>query len=349
MSATADQKDLTQSLRLTKPIAAIKMGDTQPLKNVTINCHRMVGIKSNRISHDGIKKRLLAIQSHFDGVPTICPKRWRQNVDKPSKHSFMTAQGHWMADSRGSNDFEGVQELLVFSLPKPHLGDLMARYVTANGSMDGFNEFYLRQQAQEAIQLAGRPRANRYPDQHFVIQWIIDESTDLHFLSALGATVKTIPLASIVPDAGSRWEVARQSIIDGIQELKHKGITATQNKIAKLLGRDQGSLSKLLRRHNVTIDSLIDTVERDMSSVIGESNNKRHNPETQASKGFWEMLAQLMAMPVDQILGMAVQAITDCGWEYFLDGLNDYPMEFKGKILGILAAQLTLERDAIAT
>jgi hypothetical protein len=194
----------------------------------------------------------------------------------------------------------------------------------------------------------GRQRCQRYADRHFVIHWVIDDDTDLNYLDYFGATIIPSPIAAIIPEAGSRWEIAKQSILDAILKLKHDGAEVSQKKLAKHLGRDAGSLGRLLKRHDINLIELIDTVEQGLSSVYKDSTNKWQPPGTQSTKEFWHFWSFHLQAKPGEILEDLASVVASQGWDKWVEILRLYPIECQAKTVAILSAQLSLENEAEA-
>ncbi|MDJ0719939.1 MAG: hypothetical protein QNJ54_37925 [Prochloraceae cyanobacterium] len=75
--------------------------------------------------------------------------------------------GWFFGNSRGSNDFDGCLTLVSFGTPQINLGAASDRYLTLFGSLDGFEDYYRSLTQNEFIQLLGRMRTHRYPDEDF--------------------------------------------------------------------------------------------------------------------------------------------------------------------------------------
>ncbi|MFM7577533.1 MAG: hypothetical protein ACKO5Q_11425, partial [Microcystaceae cyanobacterium] len=67
--------------------------------------------------------------------------------------------------------------LAYIGLPRPNLGMVKDEYLAVNGTLDGFEDHYQSLINQEIVQAIGRPRANRYPDQKFLIIFIVPEDS----------------------------------------------------------------------------------------------------------------------------------------------------------------------------
>ena len=176
----------------------------------------------------------------------------------------------WFVDSRGSNDLEGIQNVVLDGVPTPNLEALKAEFtciysrtpidgtkavkqpIKVNNPLpegvyrhfeyevsidDDFADF-IRQRILEAIKQAiGRNRSERYPDKQFKVYILGDYPLD--------TPVKLVQAKNITPNAATKLERMQLAIKNADEQLKKKGEKLTQSAIAKLCNVSQQRISQL--------------------------------------------------------------------------------------------------------
>ncbi len=108
-------------------------------------------------------------------------------------HSATVSHTCKIGNSKGFNDFDRCLPLVSFGTPQINLGAasdparirVAARYLTLFGTLDGFEDYYKSLTQNEFIQLLGRMRAHRYPDEAFSF-YLVGTGLDPQFLAELG-------------------------------------------------------------------------------------------------------------------------------------------------------------------
>lgn len=176
----------------------------------------------------------------------------------------------WFVDSRGSNDLEGVQNIILDGIPTPNLESLAAEFTciynrtpeagtkvvkeqveVTNQLPEGIQPYFeyevsvddefadfIRQRILEAIKQAiGRNRSDRFPDKQFKVYVLGDYP--------LNTLVKLVQAQEITPDAATKIDRLKLAIEKAVQHLKEKGQKITQKAIAKLCNVSQQRISQL--------------------------------------------------------------------------------------------------------
>lgn len=197
--------------------------------------------------------------------------------------------GHWFADSRGSNRYEGMDWIAGFGIPYPSKGALEAEYATLTGSLDGFGDYYDQAVKGEIKQWLGRLRADRRPDAPLNAYLIAEY--DLTWLSELGYNVATEYAGVIAPAAGdTRW-----GVIKHLADLIEHGLPPSLAKIAELVGVTKGRVSQILKQlggwEHVSrcLVSLIETNKAKLNGLLGEPEGWEGIFESMESFALWVM------------------------------------------------------------
>jgi hypothetical protein len=325
LDATISGDRLQTISGLERPIKVIHNTPPKALANLTVNQITMQGIGSKQVSNTALN-RLHAVTKTLPDMPIISHKAWADKLD---------LDGYWWRDSRGTNDYVGIPELLAIGLPNPNLGAIQDDYLAIYGNLDGFEEHYHRLGNEEILQLIGRQRANRYPDRHFTLHLITPENCDLSWLKEYGITVNTTTAFEVNPAAGSQTQFTRYQIIQAILDGHH-----TQTAIAKAIGMTQQNISKTLMAAGVTVQKLIESLSKflpEMATTGPYGDYIRPSCITpQLLKDFaWFFGLEVMAIAVE-----AVQVIAAAGWQGFLEFLEILPEPAQAKALAALYSVL---------
>lgn len=125
LDATSSVEDLTKMTGSDRPITAIR-SKVKPTNNLSVVQIKTKGIGSTQVSDKAIE-RVRAICQTLGEMPVIAPKSWQESLD---------IDGYWFNHNRGSNNFEGLPNLLVLGLPRPNLGMIKAEYYALNGTLE---------------------------------------------------------------------------------------------------------------------------------------------------------------------------------------------------------------------
>ena len=182
-------------------------------------------------------------------------------IDLTSKHQNLgvidhlkhkqDGEGYWFKDNRGTNKYMNHDALFAIGSPYQDIGAVAAKYATLTGdyntSKDNpqFQEYIEHLVKAEIIQMGGRLRANRRPDEALTIYLTSDD--DLSYLLDYypGATLTKTTAFEITPTAGDREQVSRYYLLEAFKQCIDTGIKCTQKAVAKISKLSQPYISKI--------------------------------------------------------------------------------------------------------
>ncbi|MDD1428516.1 hypothetical protein MEO94_29540, partial [Dolichospermum sp. ST_sed9] len=160
-------------------------------------------------------------------------------------------EGYWFKDNRGTNKYMNHDALFAIGSPYQDIGAVAAKYATLTGDYDTskdnrqFQEYIEHLVKAEIIQMGGRLRANRRPDEALTIYLTSDD--DLSYLLDYypGATLTKTTAFEITPTAGDREQVSRYYLLEAFKQCIDTGIKCTQKAVAKISKLSQPYISKI--------------------------------------------------------------------------------------------------------
>jgi hypothetical protein len=160
-------------------------------------------------------------------------------------------EGYWFKDNRGTNKYMNHDALLAIGSPYQDIGAVASKYATLTGdyntSKDNpqFQEYIEHLVKAEIIQMGGRLRANRRPDEALTIYLTSDD--DLSYLLDYypGATLTKTTAFEITPTAGDREQVSKYYLLEAFKQCIDTGIKCTQKAVAKISKLSQPYISKI--------------------------------------------------------------------------------------------------------
>ena len=182
-------------------------------------------------------------------------------IDLTSKHQNLgvidhlkhkqDGEGYWFKDNRGTNKYMNHDALFAIGSPYQDIGAVAAKYATLTGDYDTskdnpqFQEYIEHLVKAEIIQMGGRLRANRRPDEALTIYLTSDD--DLSYLLDYypGATLTKTTAFEITPTAGDREQVSRYYLLGAFKQCIDTGIECKEKAIAKISKLSQPYISKI--------------------------------------------------------------------------------------------------------
>ena len=199
----------------------------------------------------------------------------KQSIEKGESCEVITfkkfdGKYQWFVDSRGSNDLEGIQNIILDGIPTANLEALKAEFTCIHGrtpetgtktikqpiklnnplpdgvqphfeyesSIDGDFADFIRHRILETInQAIGRNRADRYPDKQFKVFILGDFPLDV--------PVTLIQASEITPEAATKLERLQMAMKKAVERLKSEGKKVTQEAVGKLAKASQQRISQL--------------------------------------------------------------------------------------------------------
>lgn len=322
LDATASDKDLSRTLGVDpSEILTVQqaMPNTGNLEIVQVATMGRLGISSRRKNKESedtpLQKRLDALTSQVQQktlgkVATIDFKKHTQQGDGKFK---------WWTDSRGVNDLEDCDALILIGVPCRNIADLEAEFtalyrrspnpgtelvkypIQAIGqpstdllpyfemkvSADKeFRDFVRRRILADIHQAIGRLRAHRRPGKQLKVYIIADYPLDI--------PVRLVKASRITPEAATKTERIEMAIRGAVQYLKATGQKITQQAIAaatKLLDPDgKGYSQQYISRFKVLLQTLLS----DSNNVCSKNEEPPPDPdEVQwAGEKYLPMLAE---------------------------------------------------------
>jgi hypothetical protein len=176
----------------------------------------------------------------------------------------------WFVDSRGSNDLEGIENIILDGIPTANLEALKAEFTCINiktpetGTKtikqpielnnplpdevqphfeyevsidDDFADFIRHRILQTINQAIGRNRSERYPDKQFKVYILGDYPLDI--------PVTLVQASEITPEAATKIERLQIAMKKAVEQLKSEGKKVTQKAVAELANVSQQRISQL--------------------------------------------------------------------------------------------------------
>ncbi|MFM7438818.1 MAG: hypothetical protein ACKO2V_09475, partial [Snowella sp.] len=322
LETTLDCDRLVSLVGENQPLKVIRSKGDKPLQNLKVNQIKVKGIGSKDYSETAIN-RIKIIRETLGEMPMIAHKALQDRLAQ---------DGHWFNHNRASNDFAGQPKLMAIGLPMPNVGAIQDEYLALNGHLDGFDEYYARLVNDEILQLIGRQRVNRYPDQEFNLYFITPEHTDLSWLEAYGAKVTVQTGFEINPQAGTETQCTRHKLIETILQFRENGIKTTQTAIAKVIEQTQQSISKILKQAGISLHELVKLIDEKITT----SPYKDSVRSSCINDWLYSDLAWFFDLPLDAIAEEIIKVIQHGGMAKLKEYLEDYPNFAQAKVLGLL-------------
>lgn len=336
LDSTISTERLQKDSGLERPIISIRQKINKPLDNLIVHNIQIEGLGSSTYSETALK-RVKAVTAAINknagySVPIISLKAYQEQL---------STQGYWFVDNRGSNDFEGLENLIAVGSPYPNVGSVQDNYYALYGTLDGFNEYYAHLVSSEILQFTGRPRPHRYKDQQFHL-WFINSGLDLDFLTEYGATVINQHGFELANVAGNEYQYRMYSIIKTIDALTKDGKKITQDAIAQMINISgskkkvtQSSISQFLKSAGVTLSELASKI---ISGPINDSNRLTNNSDWLLKSSYFRVLFNLDPL---EILKELIPVILNVGWRDFRETLlAECPEMLRIKVESVLTGLL---------
>jgi hypothetical protein len=315
LDATASPEDIARRLRLedSRQLLVIQQA-TQILDNLEV-------IQVTGLGRLGLAQRSDYCQGRVDAVIAQLQKEASGDVavfDFKRRTTDGDGKRHWWVDSRGVNDLENCQTLVLVGTPCRNLSELEAEFTVLYGRspLEGtqrvrypvqmvgqpsddlqdyfemevsadleFRSFVRRDIQASYHQAIGRLRAHRRPGEKLKVYIIADYPLDF--------PVTQLKASDITLEAASKTERVEIAIRDAVRQLQAKGQKITQSAIAAIAGLTQGYVSRFRK--------LLQTLLDDSYSKSNNFADPPPNPEETdwISRQYLPLLA---TEPPDQLL-----------------------------------------------
>ena len=230
------------------------------------------------------------------------------------------ADGAWWRDSRGVNDFQQMNCLVLVGTPCRNLAALEAEYYLLTGhpprQRDGqvteaFRQFVNGIIDADIRQAIGRIRAHQRPGEKLTV--IILSNFELSI------PTRQIRAVELCLEAGSKREQMERAIADAAAHLKGLGQKVTQTAVARIVGVSQGYVSRfreLLQTLLESPNSKSNSPPEGLDSVIEKAFENSSGVEEDA-----EIVAELLDwLPIERVLGL-LESLSLEAYQRILTGL----------------------------
>lgn len=352
LDATAREEDIARAVGLDLDQLIVAQQAVQAPKNVEV-------IQVATIGRLGLSQRSEFCQDRVDAVIAQVQKEATGDVavfDFKKHTQSGDGKRHWWVDSRGINDLETCQTLILTGTPCENLGALEAEFTALYGrrpregtervryavqligqpspdlqpyfemevSADlEFREFVRRKILATYRQAVGRLRAHRRAGENLKVVIIADYPLDF--------PVRLVKASQITPEAATKMERFEMALKAGIQQLRGAGQKITQTALAAITGYQQQYIS----RFKELLLSLID------SSKSKSSKNNQPPPDPGETEFMAkEYLPLLAGSPPAELLEGVLNTFEAYGRTVFKDIWDVTPATAQIKILSVLALTL---------
>ncbi len=207
------------------------------------------------------KDRQASMQMRLDALQKVIEEE-HQNLGTIDKIKELV-KGLWYRDSRGTNQYQQSDALLLIGAPVPNLGALAAQYsilikeqISPNSEDPNWRSYINRQIVGETIQAIGRLRAQHQPDKQLTVYWVC-EREDLP-LSEIrsgfpGSEFEAVAGIDLTLDAGTLTQQIHHKIATHL--LKHGAIS--RDVLASALNISRSVITKYFCQlgHNFKVGS----------------------------------------------------------------------------------------------
>jgi hypothetical protein len=277
LDATASPSDITRPLQLADEkqllVTQQALEDTNNLEVIQVTSLGRLGLaQRSEYCTNRVDAVIAQIQKQASGdVAVLDFKRHTTSGD---------GKRHWWVDSRGINDLESCQTLILTGTPCPNLSELEAEFTALYGrppkegtervryqvqlnkqqpddsqpyfelevSADPqFREFVRRRILAAFRQAIGRLRAHRRLGESLKVYIIADYPLDF--------PVTQLKASDITLEAASKIERVEIAIRDAVSQLQAKGQKITQSAIAAIAGLTQGYISRFRKLLQTLLDN----------------------------------------------------------------------------------------------
>lgn len=246
LDTTGDRNYLAQYLDIA-PGSIVQIEQT-PADFTNLRIVQITGIgKGGKERSDTLKGRIEALHTTLK----------KQHPDAALLDHKVHAENHeaagwWFNHNRATNQFEHRSTLIATGTPYQDIGALQSEYIALTGDSNierdspGFAAFVDWKVESEIAQAPGRLRAHRRQEEQLICYLIND--LDLDFLKQYypGATLETVDIGTICPEAADPAKKSFETIKRCLEDWWQKhGALPTQVEVASQTGIDQSWISRL--------------------------------------------------------------------------------------------------------
>ena len=278
MDATLSRQQLALKLGCSPDEIAVVKQRIKAVQNLTLTQIYDLGRLGQQRGKEQ-EERVDILENHYASLPE---KTYVIDFKK------FGAEGAWWRDSRGVNDFQDADRLMLIGTPCRNLATIEAEYHILTGRSplndqdNPTEEFSLYVDSiilADIHQGIGRIRAHQRPNTHLEVIIVSN--------FALNLEVEAAKASQITPDAASHKEQMQHHITEAVSTLLEQGIKVTQAAVAKAVGISQAAISRFYRE---LLQSLLiasnsccnNLVERDFADVAEAAMTQATTPTAAA-------------------------------------------------------------------
>lgn len=210
------------------------------------------------------------------------------------------ADGIHFRDTIGSNAYQTCKSISTTPI-RPNMGAILAEYCVLSGNIvdlddELFQAYYCAKYAQQMIQLKGRLRANRRPDEQLQLYIFTDDELPI-------SCNRQIQASELTPEAARKGEKTLLQIVDAAKWVIEQGQQLTQSAVARatqLLGLKDGA--GFSRQH---VSRLWDAVLERIQLILDALHQKDSAPVDETSVDTYKVESA-----VEMIEGLAAEGHT---------------------------------------
>jgi len=257
-SATETPEKLAAKLGVTADdIAVIKLKSDRPKPYERLTIQKITDMpKLGKDSRDTAIDRAVAIASTYTGkIAVLTHQKLMERIEARMKSVNPDSDlkiGAFYVDSKGQNQWQDRNHLIIIGCPTPNIGDLQDEYrilfgVFPDQNSDEFKRWLAQYQQAEIVQAIGRLRANRR-DEDLMVTFISDSDylpDDFIRSQFVGAKVGNQESWQINPEAGDTFTRNLNRLIEAVAI---NGDHLSQNQLAVKSKMSKGQISKIFQK-----------------------------------------------------------------------------------------------------
>jgi len=257
-SGTETPEKLAAKLGITPDeMGVIKIKSDRPNPHSRLTIQKTTDMpKLGKDSRDTAIDRAVAIASTYTGKTSILThQKLMGDIEtriKAINPDIDLKMGAFYVDSKGQNQWQDRNHLIIIGCPTPNVGDVQDEYQILFGifpdqDSEEFKRWVAQYQQAEIVQAIGRLRANRR-DEDLIVTFISDSDflpDDFIRSQFPGAKIEQRESWQINPEAGDTHTRNLNRLIEAVVI---NGDRQSQNQLAANSGMSKGQVSKVLRK-----------------------------------------------------------------------------------------------------
>ena len=355
LDATA-QKEVEAAKLGIDPTSIVEIEEERPpIDNLTIFNINLPGMKSGNYSASCKQKQqkllqtILSAQGYEIDFPEEISSEQLESLGVTAlkvlaskKDQHLPKDGYWHHHSRATNEFKGVEILVVFGTPNPNVGAVQDEYRALFGSLEGFEAYYQHLVRSEIIQLVGRQRPHLYPEQQFYI-YMVGTDQDLSNLDEqFGITVINKQSFEFCPEAGTDKQASKWKVWNSVQHLLRCGLKITAAAVAAQTGLCERWVRKVFGNWREFKKAVLSLYNTPIGRVPVNEAQLHHQDLLKHNN-----LRLMFELDPLKTASEVVLEIHDYGWQKFREALSLKPLDIQILLLGSIAPLFLPEIDEV--